>query len=678
MVMKNRMVNMKKIFGILAFAGLFASCTTDGVVAEPENEISLETEKPLKLTVVGESQKGPFLVGSSVTVQEIDSVSFVQTGKSFKGKVVNEKGGFSVENVNVSSPYALLEVEGYFRNEVTGEKSQNTINMVAICNMTDRSQVNINLLTHLEFERVQTLLAQGMTIAEAKHKAHEEIFSVFFGSSNYEMPEDLDIFGGSDSDGALLAISVLMLGNASEAEFMERLLKLGLDLADDGIWNDSLLKAELADWACITDLTDGFPFIRHNMESWKLSDSVARFEPKIRAFWEDLYGLGECGTNEVGTVKKNKLSTSSFYGMEFKCSETGRWEKDYLGRFLGCDSCGLLNDGRNGKIYKTIKMNGLNWMAQNLDYDIDVSLSTVDSVCPAGWRLPTRTELKQLLEYASKDGYESWLSENGWHATSGNYWSSTKELYSRDRVDRNVNLVGSELWRLDVSSMFWGQLDGSETGVRCVEGEPPVPDILPVSEAVPGTFTDERDGKIYKTVTIKNQVWMAEKMNSAIGDTVMISYVTGFPYNPRCLTATPYSQPDKQTECAEGRKYTWADAQTICPEGWKLPSKEDVEQLLDLVGGSIGSSPLLTTGYYNSENIYGFSAWSPGDYLYVESKNPFDGSIRGGVQDVRIAFWLSDSEDAANAYLWIMDRYDSSFDTYEKKENISVRCMKNL
>jgi uncharacterized protein (TIGR02145 family) len=86
----------------------------------------------------------------------------------------------------------------------------------------------------------------------------------------------------------------------------------------------------------------------------------------------------------------------------------------------------------------------------------------------------------------------------------------------------------------------------------------------------------------------------------------------------------------------------------------------------------------LTTGYYNSENIYGFSAWSPGDYLYVESKNPWDGSISGGVQDVRIAFWLSDSEDAANAYLWIMDRYDSSFDTYEKKENISVRCMKNL
>ena len=124
-------------------------------------------------------------------------------------------------------------------------------------------------------------------------------------------------------------------------------------------------------------------------------------------------------------------------------------------------------------------------------------------------RLPTRTELKQRLEYASKDGYESWLSENGWHATYGNYWSSTKDLYSKNRVDRNVNLVGSELWRLDVSSMFWGQLDGSETGVRCVEGEPPVPDILPVSEAVPGTFTDERDGTIYKTVTIKNQVWMA-------------------------------------------------------------------------------------------------------------------------------------------------------------------------
>lgn len=661
MVMKNRMVNMKKIFGILAFAGLFASCTTDGVVAEPENDNSLETEKPLKLTIVGESQKGPFLVGSSVTVQEIDSTSFVQTGKSFKGKVVNEKGGFFVENVKVSSPYALLEVEGYFRNEVTGEKSQNTINMVAICNMTDRSQVNINLLTHLEFERVQTLLAQGMTIAEAKRKAHEEIFSVFFGSSNYEMPEDLDIFGGSDSDGALLAISVLMLGNASEAEFMERLLKLGLDLADDGIWNDSLLKAELADWACITDLTDGFPFIRHNMESWKLSDSVARFEPKIRAFWEDLYGLGECGTNEVGTVKKNKLSTSSFYGMEFKCSETGRWEKDYLGHFLGCDSCGLLNDGRNGKIYKTIKMNGLNWMAQNLDYDIKVSLSTVDSVCPAGWRLPTRTELKQLLEYASKDGYESWLSENGWHATTREYLSSTKDIYPEETyaVDRQITVARERLFVLDVRNLF-ASLE-FETSIRCVEGEPPVANILPVSEVIHGSFTDERDGKTYKTVTMKNQVWMAEKMNSTVGDTILVSFL-GYSYNPRCFSG-PKSQPDMQ--CAEGRRYTWFEAQYICPEGWRIPNKRDVELLLDMIGGPIGSSPLLTTGFYNSENVYGFSAWMP-----------LDESIMGG--NDAIGFWLSNSENDGRAYVWELDKYDSRFGTMSKDEHVSVRCMKNL
>ena len=46
----------------------------------------------LDVTINGVSQKGPFLEGSSVTMQELDENSFAQTGKSFKGKVINDRG----------------------------------------------------------------------------------------------------------------------------------------------------------------------------------------------------------------------------------------------------------------------------------------------------------------------------------------------------------------------------------------------------------------------------------------------------------------------------------------------------------------------------------------------------------------------------------------------------------
>ena len=103
------MMNCKKFIAsrlILLVGTFFWACSSENVSGGNE---------ALDGMINGVSQKGPFLEGSSVTMQELDENSFAQTGKSFKGKVINDRGDFSIENVALDHPYALLEVNGYYR-----------------------------------------------------------------------------------------------------------------------------------------------------------------------------------------------------------------------------------------------------------------------------------------------------------------------------------------------------------------------------------------------------------------------------------------------------------------------------------------------------------------------------------------------------------------------------------
>ena len=273
----------------------------------------------------GVSQKGPFLEGSSVTMQELDENSLAQTGKSFKGKVVNDRGDFSIENVALDHPYVLLEVNGYYRNEVTGKKSNGSIFMKALADVSKQPKVNINLLTHLEYERVQTLMEQNnMSIEEAKQQADSEIFAAFYADVDYDKVEYLNIFGNSEGDAALLAINVLLLGEESDASFMERFALMGQDFAADGVWNDSLLKMKIADFACKANRSGKLAEIRKNIESWKIAD-VPAFETYVNRFWTNQYGLGKCDASNLGMRKLfiDDSRSSAFQDSAFKCTENG-------------------------------------------------------------------------------------------------------------------------------------------------------------------------------------------------------------------------------------------------------------------------------------------------------------------------------------------------------------------
>ena len=130
-----------------------------------------------------------------------------------------------------------------------------------------------------------------------------DAFHMNVGDFGYS--EDLNIFGDTDADAALLAISVMLLGDRTGEEFNALVEKIAKDLAADGLWDDVETRAEIADWVATADSLGRFAEVRENMEKWKISTKIPNFEKFIRQFWGVESGLGVCGseTSPVGTIK---------------------------------------------------------------------------------------------------------------------------------------------------------------------------------------------------------------------------------------------------------------------------------------------------------------------------------------------------------------------------------------
>ena len=225
---------------VLAMAFTF-SCSSDGS-GESGGEGKITKSK-----ITGVSQKGPFVEGSTATLYELNE-GFEQTGRSFKSIITDNKGSFEIKGIELTSPYAMLEASGYYRNEVTGEVSKGPITLFAIADVREKDNINVNSLTHLEYYRVLNLAEGGKSVAEAKKQAQKEILAVFGINGNFENSEDMSIFGKTDGDAALLAISILLQSNLGEGEFSQRLTNFAQSLKESGKWENEAAKTAIADW----------------------------------------------------------------------------------------------------------------------------------------------------------------------------------------------------------------------------------------------------------------------------------------------------------------------------------------------------------------------------------------------------------------------------------------------
>ena len=376
-----------------------------GVGASADTAEADSERIPISLdSLVGFTQKGPFAKGSTVYLYELsDGRTLKQTNGNFTSSIFRDDGRYKFTARDLISQYAMVIVDGYYRNEVTGGLSLAPIRLKAITDMRKHSSVNVNILTHLEYERVYYLVTrEHKTVKQAKKQAQDEILNIFHIKLDKDADaEDMDVFGSGDADAALLAVSILLQKGSSEAELIALLTEISNDIAEKGAWEgeraDSI-KAYMADWAFGQNLYN----IRKNVEGWglNLGGDVGNFEKFVENFIAETYEIKMCEEGETVEDQTVKNPLSKFYGKSYTCVEAADSTTDRItwielrnNPYLkpGVEY-GHIVDWRNRRKYDIVEFGKDMWMAENLDFDYSIdgrsygSSVCINEECPAEYR----------------------------------------------------------------------------------------------------------------------------------------------------------------------------------------------------------------------------------------------------------------------------------------------------
>lgn len=189
----------------------------------------------------------------------------------------------------------------------------------------------------------------------------------------------------------------------------------------------------------------------------------------------------------------------------------------------------------------------------------------------------------------------------------------------------------------------------------------------------PGVPTVTYHGQTYPTVLIGDQCWMAKNLNFETG-------------NSWCYN-------NNASECiANGRLYDWesimngaagsdsvpSGVQGICPDGWHIPSRGEVINFHEFLGGGYvagGKLKEATTLHWNYPNT---GATNSSGYTALPSGyRDHDGNF--GSMDSCTYFWTSSTFDGQYPYMWgaFYDQEVVELIYYYRDLGNSLRCIKD-
>jgi uncharacterized protein (TIGR02145 family) len=260
-------------------------------------------------------------------------------------------------------------------------------------------------------------------------------------------------------------------------------------------------------------------------------------------------------------------------------------------------------------------------------------------------------------------------------------------------------------------------------GCNKPEDPPEDPYIPPEKPSIPAPvktdFTDSRDGKTYKKVTIGTQTWMAENLKyNAEGSVCYGEGGESFSdlhggkdssgnWEGKYKTL---SESEVQANCAKyGRLYSQNTVLTACPAGWHLPTGAEWTTLINYTDSTCNNYG----GCWEINALRSKSGWyilyhdevDDGARLFdLSEDNPFDGEYtidafgfsalpggRGGCQDeydditrcyfenvgTNVYFWSATMDVLSEYYIMWYQRGDTFFQEWGGGLGASIRCVQD-
>jgi len=366
----------------------------------------------------------------------------------------------------------------------------------------------------------------------------------------------------------------------------------------------------------------------------------------------------------------------------------------------------IYTDTRDGQVYNTIQIGNLIWMSENLRYNLPGSFENpanteikygrlynwkqAQEVCPEGWQLPTDADWKSLerifgmalndLEKKYHRGKaigtalksaKYWIrgsgtNSSGFNALPAGYYAEydkTFKEFGESAVfwsSSGINgIYKTYRYLLADSTTIYTNESKKEYAYscRCVKKEMIENDSF---------FTDRRDGQVYKTVRIGNELWMAENLRyfetagTEIPDDKTGEY--GMLYKWTSLMAIEKKYSKAEWTAKENHR-------GICPLGWHIPSEEEWTSLLEELNNDTERMTSISgwEDAKNGNNSSGFNIYPSGYYAPSLGFNDFG---------TEAYFWTSEnnSKEATN-YIISNQRVGSSI--VKKNYRYSCRCVKD-
>lgn len=238
----------------------------------------------ISIDVSGYVQKGPFILGSSITISELNN-DLQPTGRVFSTQISDNTGKYILPSVELASPYILLKADGFYFNERNGELSEAQLTLHSLVDVTDMESFNINVISHLEKDRIIELMKGGMEFNEAKLQSKNEILGIFgFVSVDQLQSEEMDIAHTGEDNAMLLAASIILQGYRSTGEFSELMSQIILDFKEDGTLDNPSIGSELINGINTANLQNIRQFIEQRYDGFGITYEIPDFEKYINQF----------------------------------------------------------------------------------------------------------------------------------------------------------------------------------------------------------------------------------------------------------------------------------------------------------------------------------------------------------------------------------------------------------